>query len=357
MKKFICFMFVMFVLSTSIYADQDQSQSNTSPLPDEDILLSVGDVVGMPRDIVEIPIELFNFTEEEIHSFHAKLTYNNNAIDVLSIKTGVAMYTSQSFSCKFDNSDGSIILSFEKQSEYDYIQEDSEMVTIVARIKTDKYGNCNIDTSSDIAPIFKTSTMSDMTTKFNRGLVKIYKFGDINNDGKINSVDCALMKRYLLEIIPFDEYTKHMDLNGDGLIDSSDYMLLKRYVLMITETFPAEEMWVPYKLSEDQVSFSLDDRKVVITLTFPNSGFRVFYNDKTEFYPSSPGPGRPFHYAFLADSATVEAWSGQSSDNDVTTIEISYTLLSGFGLGRDEFVFRTNTIYNPEYQFLKVFKN
>ncbi|MFZ5985755.1 MAG: dockerin type I domain-containing protein [Bacillota bacterium] len=65
--------------------------------------------------------------------------------------------------------------------------------------------------------------------------------GDLNADGKIDSTDCTLMKRYLLRIItvlPTEDELLIGDLNGDNSINSTDYVLLKKYVLRIITEFP-----------------------------------------------------------------------------------------------------------------------
>lgn len=68
------------------------------------------------------------------------------------------------------------------------------------------------------------------------------KYGDLNGDGSINSLDGALLKSYILGIIEkFDVPEKAADLNGDGSIDSIDYALLKNYILGIIEEFPVQK--------------------------------------------------------------------------------------------------------------------
>jgi PKD repeat protein len=62
-------------------------------------------------------------------------------------------------------------------------------------------------------------------------------YGDINNDGKVNSIDCALLGRYLLEITT-DINILAADLNCDNLINSNDYTILSRYILLIIKTLP-----------------------------------------------------------------------------------------------------------------------
>ena len=56
--------------------------------------------------------------------------------------------------------------------------------------------------------------------------------GDINNDGKINSLDYILLRKYLLKTSTLSiSQQKNGDLNDDGKITSIDYILLKRIIL------------------------------------------------------------------------------------------------------------------------------
>lgn|GEM_PF-203242 len=71
-----------------------------------------------------------------------------------------------------------------------------------------------------------------------------YDFGDLNADGYINSIDCLLMIRYLLNTItefPNDVELSCADVNGDEKIDSIDLLFVKSYVLGIINRFPAED--------------------------------------------------------------------------------------------------------------------
>jgi xylan 1,4-beta-xylosidase len=71
--------------------------------------------------------------------------------------------------------------------------------------------------------------------KFNP--ISSVKYGDINGDGLINSVDYSLIKRYLLNQSTTVDL-KVSDLDGDGRISSVDCALLKRYILGIITQFP-----------------------------------------------------------------------------------------------------------------------
>lgn len=69
-----------------------------------------------------------------------------------------------------------------------------------------------------------------------------FKYGDLNNDTKINSTDYALLKRFILGTISeFSVPKEAADLNGDGKINSTDYTIMKRYLLEIIEDFPVNQ--------------------------------------------------------------------------------------------------------------------
>ncbi|TYQ16237.1 UNVERIFIED_CONTAM: endoglucanase Cel9U [Acetivibrio alkalicellulosi] len=64
-------------------------------------------------------------------------------------------------------------------------------------------------------------------------------YGDLNGDGRINSTDYVLLRRYILEIIEeFPVPTEAADLNGDGRINSTDVVLMRRYILEIIPQLP-----------------------------------------------------------------------------------------------------------------------
>lgn len=65
-------------------------------------------------------------------------------------------------------------------------------------------------------------------------------YGDLNGDGNVDSTDVALLKRYILGIIPNLTHSKSADLNGDNSINSIDYSFLMRYVLQIVNEFPIQ---------------------------------------------------------------------------------------------------------------------
>lgn len=66
------------------------------------------------------------------------------------------------------------------------------------------------------------------------------KYGDLNENGTIDSVDLVILKRHLLNI-PIEFNKDAADLNEDKLIDSTDFAILKRYVLEFITTLPYVE--------------------------------------------------------------------------------------------------------------------
>lgn len=81
---------------------------------------------------------------------------------------------------------------------------------------------------------------SPVKTSFNfdaaEGLV-----GDVNGDGKVNSVDFGYMRMYLLGMIkdfPVDDDLRAGDLNGDDRINSIDFGYFRSYLLGMIKEFP-----------------------------------------------------------------------------------------------------------------------
>lgn len=57
------------------------------------------------------------------------------------------------------------------------------------------------------------------------------KLGDLNNDYRINSIDCVILLKYIYGM--YDYYIAFADLNKDGLINSTDLAILKRIILQV----------------------------------------------------------------------------------------------------------------------------
>ena len=64
----------------------------------------------------------------------------------------------------------------------------------------------------------------------------VYKKGDVNNDGKISSLDYVLVKNHILSIKKLSGASATAaDVNKDGKISSLDYVLIKNDILGISK--------------------------------------------------------------------------------------------------------------------------
>lgn len=64
------------------------------------------------------------------------------------------------------------------------------------------------------------------------GLILPDVSGDLNGDGKVNSVDAFILKKAILGNVTLtDEQRKKADLNGNGKLNPVDYMKLKKNIL------------------------------------------------------------------------------------------------------------------------------
>jgi arabinan endo-1,5-alpha-L-arabinosidase len=69
------------------------------------------------------------------------------------------------------------------------------------------------------------------------------KYGDVDGDGQINSIDFALIKKHLLGYsLSTDEAINAADVNGDDVVDSIDYAIHKQFLLGIISEFPAAKL-------------------------------------------------------------------------------------------------------------------
>lgn len=85
------------------------------------------------------------------------------------------------------------------------------------------------------------------------------KYGDINGDGDIDSIDLARLKMALLD--PTTPYNKVADLNGDNAVDSIDYAILKQYLLNIITTLGPTEPPVQEENNAPVAAFTVSPKE------------------------------------------------------------------------------------------------
>lgn len=82
-------------------------------------------------------------------------------------------------------------------------------------------------------------------------------YGDINQDGDINSTDLTILKRSLLRKATINNPV-YADLNGDGEVNSTDFTLLKRYLLRKIKEFPVNGIRPDAVRLDDLMGASVD---------------------------------------------------------------------------------------------------
>ena len=70
----------------------------------------------------------------------------------------------------------------------------------------------------------------------------LYKYGDVNRDGRLSVRDATALQFAIAELEPIDDMQKILgDVNGDGMISIKDVTLLQYRIAEIIKKFPVEE--------------------------------------------------------------------------------------------------------------------
>ena len=112
----------------------------------------------------------------------------------------------------------------------------------------------------------------------------MYRYGDITQDGKLNSMDVDFVELLIGEKLKFTDSQKLLaDFNRDGIVDTIDLNMLKDYVLDHGE--------VKYDMNEDSLQYCAIDND--------NSDNCVWYDNKTiEIHDEK------LYYAFVKNKDT-----------------------------------------------------
>lgn len=103
-------------------------------------------------------------------------------------------------------------------------------------------GITGVDQSSDTVT-FTLSRDINVTAVFKPMLEPSTLYGDVNEDGEVNSTDLTLLKRYILKTLSSGVYfdIKAADVDADGSVNSTDITYLKRYLLRKIDKLPAQK--------------------------------------------------------------------------------------------------------------------
>lgn len=117
----------------------------------------------------------------------------------------------------------------------------------------------NTPTSSPTKSPTPTPTTSPTPTASPTPMIP--KFGDLDNDGGVNSMDLTLLKRYLLRKVSLtSDQLRAADLNLDNEINSIDLSILKRYILRSIKSLPYGET-ITYQAEDAALYLAVTETK------------------------------------------------------------------------------------------------
>ena len=92
--------------------------------------------------------------------------------------------------------------------------------------------------------------------------------GDINRDGKVNSGDYILVRKYILSLISFTDFEKKLaDMNNDSKVTSNDYILMRKYIIKDPESVEVSEI----ALNQSTLSMDGGDTKNLVAIISPSN--------------------------------------------------------------------------------------
>ena len=130
--------------------------------------------------------------------------------------------------------------------------------------------------------------------------------GDVNGDGKVNSVDYILIRKHILGIKLTGDKLKRADVNNDNSINSKDYIIIRKIILGVYNTSVAKPATITF-VGKEVIATGLEGKLVVeggvvserrsnqLSLN-TNKEYRVSFNYVTsgnsnafsvDFYPDS----------------------------------------------------------------------
>ncbi len=95
-------------------------------------------------------------------------------------------------------------------------------------------------TTGTVAAAQMVEPMDGETASVASTATSYIKYGDVNMDDAVDSVDLALLKAYLLGKSSTMPNLAAADVTGDGTVDALDYAILKKYLLGLITTLPAD---------------------------------------------------------------------------------------------------------------------
>lgn len=101
----------------------------------------------------------------------------------------------------------------------------------------------NVTLEVQAATVAKNGTDAPATVDVASGAIELSSFlyGDVDNNGAVDSYDASLVSKYNLSLITLDaDALKRGDVDGSGVVDSYDASLISKYNLGLLLKFPIE---------------------------------------------------------------------------------------------------------------------
>ena len=217
-----------------IYENGKVIIGETPEIPSKTII-EIGDASGFIGETIQIPLKFKSIPTYGVGDFNFDLKYNSLDLEIISIEEAELMGNiKDSFSYTLKQN-GQIRFSFLGNSE------DEIFAWIVAKITPEATTGRSEIYCLPITRQIYPSNFQSIHVKSNGIVIEEMPkqiLGDLNGDGQINTIDYALLTKYVREIIdefPIKNGLEIADLNKDGSINSVDCTLLKRNILEIIQ--------------------------------------------------------------------------------------------------------------------------
>jgi len=206
--------------------------------------ISLGnEVIDIKSGAKAIPVSISNIPSDGIYKAEISFEYDPEKLLVTDVTPGAIIPGGHNVTYNVDNVNGIVSIEYTGGS---LIMNNGIFANVQVDVIDDveKVGKEEIRLIRNSCKLYTDMSNELEAKKLVDGSVDIFMYGDLNGDGKVNSVDKVLVDRYCLEILsifPGEYGLLAADVNGDGKVNSTDRVLINRYVLQQITEFPVQQ--------------------------------------------------------------------------------------------------------------------